>query len=437
MATAYSDKYTTPETCHIIKTVGDYCPREHAEEYDKVVTDLGMLLGYLPLRLGSVFDPSTITWLSEDIVKVDFYTYIEVVYIPATKTYTNSGWYYYTAYIKFEPGTARVLLQYGDPDPEATPALALSASTYTPSMVCNSYIWPACGRPGANYLNDTGFKTVEECIAYTSALDLENKCPFPMRSKTMTCQILHATSALLLPSVHCQHVSPASDKCQDTCMPACANCHENAKCIAIVESVETFLPEYKCQCLPGYMGDGENCEPATCQGSIFEGALYGSYNCSTGKAICEESFTHNPEDPNNLCICPDGGTIRYQHGKPVCVAKGRCLEEKWECSQAYENVQCVPVNNTFGKHKECRCNYGFNGGRLHDCSCPAPKSIQWSSSLERNVCLSPDECTANWHCGHPRVCVVDPSTQIGTCRAPQKRGHFEEWNVEWNPEGSF
>lgn len=428
MARAYTDQYTTEETCHIIKTVGDYCPREHAMEYDKVVTDLEMLMGYAPVRVGSRFDPTTTTWISEDVIRIEFYTYIQVVWQPATKTYQDVGWYYYTSYIKFEPQQPKILVQYSIDDPETIPAFNLSFSVHTPEGICRDQIWPACSGQytGVSYLNDTEFSTIAECVNYTRSLKMKNECPFEKRSRTMSCQVLHATSAILLPSVHCQHVSPHSEKCVDTCMPACESCSVNAQCVAEIEGITEFNPVYKCQCLPGYIGDGETCEPATCKNSLYAGALYGSYNCSTGKAVCHESFTHNPTDPSNMCDCPDGGSIKYVNGKPVCVAKGRCVSDRWECArpgsgQAFENINCVDVRNNWAKQKECVCNYGFNGGRLHPCVCPQGKTIRWSNIHEGNVCLDADECTANWHCGSSQFCVVDSGSTVGKCKTPTKR----------------
>lgn len=427
MLKAYSEEYSTNETCHAIRNVGDYCPRDHALEYDKNVLDLKQFLEYDPVTLSSRWDPDTVTWVSEDVLRIDYYTYIQVPWSVEKGDYLSKGWYYYTSYLTFVPGTAQVLTDFGLDDPEATPAFDLSSSVYHPYEVCAYNIWPAC----RNHLNLTEFSTVDECIAFTSSLPAKNKCPFSRRSKTMECQVLHAISAFLLPEVHCQHVSPHSDKCQDTCEEGCVNCHEDSDCVGEFVNFSNPVPIYKCQCKRGFIGDGQTCVPATCQNGLYS-ALHGSYNCSSGRAVCDSTFTHSPETPSNLCQCTGDSKIVYENNRPVCVPKGRCLSEKYECFQDYSDIQCVPVNNTYSTMNECTCNYGFGGGRLHDCTCKAPKRSVWSNTRNSNLCLSADECTANWHCGHPRVCQVTSIGAIGKCAAPQKRGHYEEWEEEWD-----
>lgn len=429
MLRAYSDEYSTNETCHTVRNVGDYCPRDHALEYDKNLLDLKRFLGYIPVTLNSKWDSDTITWLSEDVLQVDYYTYIQVPWSVQQGDYLTKGWYYYTSYFTFVPGTTQILLDFGLDDPEVTAAFELSSSTYDPYITCVNTIWPACQY---GYLNLTEFETIDDCIAYTSSLPFINKCPFPRRSKTMECQVLHAISAFLLPEVHCQHVSPHSEKCQDTCEEGCVNCHADSECVGEFFDISDPKPVYKCQCKHGFVGDGQNCIPATCQHGMYT-ALYGSYNCSSGVAVCDSTFTHSPETPSNLCQCNGDSKIIYNDGKPVCVPKGRCISEKHECFQGYSDIQCIPVNNSYSTMNECRCNYGFGGGRLHDCACHAPKRSLWSSSRNSNLCLGVDECTANWHCGYPKVCQVTAIGDIGKCVSSQKRGHFEEWVDTWIP----
>lgn len=415
MNLAYSDEFSTNETCHFVDSVGDYCPRDHAHEYDNNVLLLKAILGYNPAELVPIWDASTIKWMTKDILLVNFYSYMRTAYDKLNHIYLVQGTFYFTTYLTFQPGTKQIINDYSINELEANQAFEITGAMTDAIDVCTNVIWPACGRPGMNYLNDTEFATIEECIAYTSNLPMVGVCPFVRRSKTQGCSSLHGINAFLLPSVHCQHVSPSSTKCQDSCLPECSNCDVNAKCIAEFPNVLDSTPVYKCECLPGYVGNGTHCKEEKCKYGQC-GALYGSYGCSDGLCKCTDTFKHNPQHANNLCICPDGGKVIYNNSKPICVPKGRCIKDSWECSQGYSSVSCAVVDNPMAIFRECRCNYGYLGGRNYPCKCPAPKRELWSNLHNGNLCLSTTQCTASWHCGSGKTCFNPPyGDNVGMC----------------------
>lgn len=420
MDLAYSDEYTVPETCHVVRQVGDYCPRDHAKEYDNIVVTLEAVMGFAPAKLTpDEFDIHSTEWVSENTLKVDFYGRLQSAY--ANGVYRVDGRFRFTSFLNFIPGSHKIINCYSINSPEVLKAYDYAASFVQASDVCINLIWPACSRPGMNYLNDTGFTTIEECIAYTSSLPIKGTCPYNQRSKTQACSELHAISSILLPDVHCQHVSPTSEKCQDTCLPACSNCDVNAKCIPVINSINDPTPTFKCECNVGYSGNGQTCKKEMCSYGNCN-APAGSYDCSgDNQCKCHESFTHNPENPNKLCVCPEGSKIRWINGsKSICVPNGRCVNGQHECPQRYNQVRCIPEKNTFSTMNECVCNHGYFGGRDYPCACPAPKRELWSNRQQGDLCLTPDECTEDWHCDHPRRCSLSlfpgsPSSAIGEC----------------------
>jgi hypothetical protein len=248
-----------------------------------------------------------------------------------------------------------------------------------------------------------------------------NVITYVQQSNTTACRSLHGTSAIFLPNIHCSHVRPNSHVCKDACTAQCSNCDPNAQCVATYPTIESVV--YQCQCKNGYVGNGTSCTAKQCVNDNCP-AMDGTFECSTGLCKCTETFTHEPQpNQNNLCYCPtdSGSEIFYNNSVPICVPKGRCINKQYQCTtQSYNHVKCVKLDNDFTLFGACLCNYGFNGGWEFPCSCPSGKRIVWSEILDGQVCLSPDECTANRQCPKNSVCVIPSGTPIGHCSSRKR-----------------
>jgi len=418
MILAFSNEYSNENTSHIVRDTADYAPREIAYEYDRVVLDLIFIFGFNPTMLHTNYDPTTVKWLGPDTVQVDYNLDIKTKFNFTTGTYDidMQGFRNRDIFV-FEPGTKRVILDYTIQDPAAIAVFDVVGTSIPNEFTCGFIIIPACNRTidGGPYLSDTGFTSVEDCVTQLNNLPA-NPCPYAQRSNTKECRQLHGFSSGPLPSVHCAHTKIDSMVCQDSCLPACANCDSNAECVATFPTLLT--PVYKCQCKNGYVGNGSTCAAKTCNYGNCP-ALYGSYQCSTGNCVCKDTFTANPTATGNddLCTC-EGGQIIYNNSVPVCVPEGRCISQQYECNeQSYNQVKCKSIGyNTFTKFKFCVCNYGFNGGYEYPCTCDASKRVVWSDTLSGEVCLSTSECTANWHCAYPKTCQISSGQQVGQCQ---------------------
>lgn len=424
MEIGYGETVTSEGVCHSVQTVGSFCGRDIAKEYDSVVLVIEILGSIAPVKVWTMWDQSTTRWVTTDVLIANFEMNITVAYDFVLGDYlVKNQTARLTEYITFQSNSSLITMGYTVHDASANKMFALAESLIPSDILCAGIIFPACnvstGVGSNTYLPDTGFSTVGECIAFIDSLPAKSLCPYQSRSQTAACRALHGTSAFILPSLHCAHVRPVSMVCTDSCLPACANCHANAECIATHPGIPTnFTDVYECKCKNGYLGNGSVCVEKTCEYGNCP-ALYGSYDCTTGLCKCTETFIAQPEGfgSNGLCVCPDGGQIVYNNSKPVCVPVGKCISEKWECNlQPYNRVSCQKYgNNTFSLLKDCICHYGFKGGFEYNCICESPKRVLWSDTFNGEVCLSTIECTANWHCVYPKTCSISTGQQIGSC----------------------
>ena len=423
MNLAYSDEYSNNDTEHIVIDTGDFAPRTVAYSYDQLVLQLPLFIGYSPFILTPYFDPTTVTWINNDTIQVDYNMSLATLYNTTTGVYAvNQTGFIMRDYFVFVPDTNIVLIDCGQQDPASVIATTLTLST-TPNDVLCGYIFLACNvsdGEGGNYLTDANYTSIEECIAFMNALDDDDDpCPYVDRSNTTECRVLHALSSFFLPSVHCNHTRIASPVCIDTCLPNCSSCDPHASCVATYpnfpNTIQSFEPNYKCECMKGYVGNGTKCEPQYCSYGICSNSQYGTYSCETGLCVCTETFTY--DSVTGVCTCPSPSQVFYNGSSPVCVPEARCLNQQtWQCTdQQYTQVKCLPAGNTFTLFDTCVCNYGFNGGLQYPCTCPSPNTIAWSNVVDGEVCLSPGECTESFPCTWPKTCHTPTGQAIGTC----------------------
>lgn len=426
MLIGYSTSVVTADICHEVQTLGAFCGRVVAMEYDSVVLAVEILGGIAPVKVWTLWDQSTTKWVTTNILEADFEMNVTTAYDFVLQDYlVKNQSFRLREYITFQPNSALITMGYTIHDSAANKAFALVDAILPHSILCGGIIFPACNvsnGAGGTYLPDTGYTSVEDCITFMDNLETQNHpCPDAQKSNTDSCRDLHGISSFILPQIHCQHVRPVSAVCFDSCLPACSNCHSNAECIATHPGIPTnFSVVYKCQCNPGFVGNGTSCQPLACLYGQCPG-LYGSYECSTGLCKCTETFEYHPEGygTNGLCVCPNGGQIIYNNSQPICVPVGKCVQGQYECNiQAYNQVKCsVFGTNQFSPFRDCICNYGFKGGWEYPCFCDTTtRRVLWSSSFNAELCLGITECTNDWHCTYPQTCHLS-GQQIGTCAA--------------------
>lgn len=426
---------------HTVQGIGNFGPADVALEYDFLAPGLEPLLGYAPVRLNPLWDINTTKWITQDILQADYTITISVGYNPATATYAFANQVYRAReYIVFQPNSPLITMGYTINPPGAIRMYDLVASEFPPDALCGIILQACSGiNPVTNvsYMQDTGFTGFADCYAFMSQLQpLSQPCPYAQKSNTTACRQLHGFGALFLPSVHCSHVKIDSPVCRSQCLPACTGCDVNAACVAtypnIPQTPASFNPVYTCQCKNGYIGNGKNCTPILCSAGGQCPSASGTYSCSSpgNRCECAASFTAQPAllgAGNSLCVCPSPSAVFWTQGKPVCVTQGHCISDtqRYMCNiQEYNQIKCLPQNNSFDTDSLCVCNYGYVGGVEYPCKCATGRRTLWSNVMGGSICINATECTENWHCTWPQVCSGPTASTIGQCVAPvptQKR----------------
>ena len=421
---AFDSEWTTDDFIQITRELGDFVGKLVAKEYAAIATSFTDLLGYAPVILRPTFDVGTTLWLNTDILLVKYNQNVSTGYNLTTQEYDlNGDGFRNTFYFKFETGTKRIKLAYLIQDAGQVAIFNELQTSFTTLQICRDYIIPACNGSAFTgplpYLVNTTYTSEADCVAHLNMKPQIGVCPFPARSDTTICRHLHATSAFFLPSTHCPHVPPVSPVCVDTCMPACANCHADAKCVVTFPDLTTFTPVYQCQCNNGYAGNGTYCEPQLCHNNHCD-APKDSFTCasSNGACTCNPTFVHDPLNTgNDYCVCPEDHHTVKNGTELLCIPNGRCLSEQSECDiQNYNEVKCQsPGVNPYVPYNQCVCNYGFIGGHEFPCTCESGRRKLWSPTIDGKVCLSDSECTEDWHCDPQETCDIDVGQIIGTC----------------------
>src|SRR5439155_2205596 len=108
---AFSDTVTDFSIYHTVRQSGDFGPKVIAYEYDKIVTDLIIFLGYNPFVLWPTFDPSTITWIDTDILQVHYTLDIKTYYNLTSNTYNiDQQGFRFVDYLVFLPNSPLITL---------------------------------------------------------------------------------------------------------------------------------------------------------------------------------------------------------------------------------------------------------------------------------------------------------------------------------------
>lgn len=447
---AYAETVVNRSTiAHHVNYAGAYEGFQLAFEYDSLVNSFFFILQglgvppYNPVQLRPSFDLSTVRWISPDILRVDYNLGISAGKFSAAMPYMyEQEDFRFIEYIVFDPNSSLINTGYTYQDKGADTLFDITNGAVPLETICG-LIFGACGQinPATNQsrLALAGYTDFFDCYVTLATIQAEPKiCPFPIRSKRTDCYQAHASYAFFEPDVHCPHVQKVSPVCKNRCLPACANCHANASCVATYSSdfpltKASYTPIYKCECRNGYTGDGINCAPISCTPSLIgnsnrsanvcASSIAGSNECIDNLCKCKPSFTPQPTSVTDRCGCPAPSIVRYVNKEPVCVPVGRCLTDadRYICNiQQVNHVKCRSVNNTFNTFGACQCNAGFDGGYEYPCVCKTPKRIVWSNIVDGEVCLAANECTDNNHCTSAQVCRVLPGKQIGSCASAKR-----------------
>ena len=166
MDIGYGVSVVTDGICHKVQTSGDFCGRDIAKEYDSVVLNIQILGSIAPILVWTIWNPSTIEWLTTDVLKVDFEMNITTAYDFNTGQYlVNNQTARLREYITFEPNSPLIKIGYTVHDISANKMFALADATLPNSILCSALIFPACNvsnGQGGNFLTNTGFSSVSE-----------------------------------------------------------------------------------------------------------------------------------------------------------------------------------------------------------------------------------------------------------------------------------
>ncbi|AGD93056.1 putative EGF-like domain-containing protein [Megavirus lba] len=322
-------------------------------------------------------------------------------------------------YVRFVPCSTEIWIDISNQDPLVATYLAAGESNHNAIEICNIII-PSC--TGVNQV----YASNESCIEYmSSVVTHQSFCPGGLIANSSGCHYFHALAARDFPEVHCQHVRPYdSPVCQDFCLDqGCGDCDTNAECVFVTGNGK-LIPEYQCQCKPGYVGNGTHCTAVSCNISSECPSNYNYGVCTSGLCGCSYSngFKWVPDvesvSQNNACQCSANETVYWNNGVPECIPIGRC-REVWQCPQAatqFTSITCTKYgNNVLIPFNTCLCNYGYdNPGFSHYCQCSSPKREVWSGSRQQTLCLKPTECTQNIDCVS-NDCVIPTGEWLGTC----------------------
>nr|WIL04959.1 EGF-like protein [Cedratvirus duvanny] len=405
------DKDATPDTVngtiseflHVfsIPGFGAFSAKKVAEEYSILAVDPS------GVHLFSYLDPTSLVW-KEDGITVSYN-------IVTNYTFYN-GAFSLDGFVSdqiavFTPCSNKIWVDSSLQDPLITRFFG-SQTASTPVEENCMYIMQYC--TGDNQV----YSTLEECIAYMKQVERKvQPCPGGYIANNTICYNFHRKSAAYLPQVHCPHVSPTSTVCRDFCLTrGCGNCDANAECVLTTRPGE-ILSTYACKCKEGYIGNGQTCSKATCTGAWSCPTSYNFATCVNSTCGCKKAggFLWDGSK-NDVCSCGRNEEVYYVNGEPQCMPLGRC-REVWQCPQKDNTVRCdVYGTNALLPFKTCLCNYGYdNLGFARDCQCSAPKREIWSPSANGFVCLTPDECSENYHCASGKTCQKSSGSWLGTC----------------------
>ena len=422
--------YVTPNFRHTIAYVGDFQNVENgpqlATEYDSL--GLSPAIQVLPVPIGGWWqDENTFISTAREGGNIRFNATLGDYSIKAR------GFMLHSVY-KFEPGTRRIASELSIPDSDWH-KLTNAASDPLPNFeLCEFLAYPFCNLidpiDGRNYFTvDANYTDVNDCIYWANQVDaVHSVCPYPQRSNTNLCRLIHYLLAQENPEIHCAHGRWLSEPCDDSCLPACgdlqssvATCEDLAPYVSVYDSV---VPSYRKVCKNGFYGDGSTCAPLECGHHGKCPSTENSYVCDTDNTCeCNPTYIVNPNfDPNDAnkgdyCVCPDS---TYQvvkndtSGQKICIMVGRCINlDNKMCPQDRKMVTCSPIQNPYSTVGNCDCNPGFDGGLDIDCTCTG--DIVNSPLLGAKVCIQPGQCAKQSHCNKHQTCNIASGAYVGTC----------------------
>lgn len=416
MAYAMGDNVTTVDSGHGVNGIGLYIPRWYMSEYDNILFTIADVFGFAPVLLSAKWDAESIIWLDTDVLKVYYFADDKAGFNFATGGYDLiADNFRYIEYIKFVPNSPLIYIGYSYPETAERLFFEIINSATSPDALCGLIVAACASTP---YWNETGYESYGDCVNFITSLgpDVSNKCPYKNSGNTIACRQVHATLSLIDPAIHCAHAAKVSHKCYDSCFPACANCNANARCVATPNTTD-FSTNYACVCNAGYKGDGVSCVAQACKADNTCKLEAGTGGCVNGLCSCKPSFTWN--QVTGKCECPAPAKAFWSgKGKGAvqeCIAEGSC-NERYQCSQDWNDVKCRPEgNNVFVKNR-CYCNRGFGAGVELPCVCNGGRVV-WSDIDDGNVCLKGSNCVVDYNCPRGAVCVGATATAFGTCSA--------------------
>ena len=403
-----SNELLTEDGTFTVKQVGTFSPKILAVEYGLAIFPL---VGWPSVKFVQLFDPYRTQWLGTDR--------LELYAKQRTSLQPNQYGEYaividdlrHHEILDFEPCSIRIRLSFVIND-DIIEKLFETPPNLNVTQICGGILL-ACpiGSPLQQY------DSFQDCVDFMNAIP-PSVCPFPFTSHTLLCRALHLEQAFINPVVHCPHVGKHSHTCFERCLPDCASCSPDGRCVAAYTDITT--PGFQCQCNEGFSGTGEECALNTCSAPRQCPAKQSLATCTDGACGCAEDVRWDPSltalHHKQACGCAEGELLtQREDGAPVCVPLGRCFDVK-DCPQSPQVVQCLSTpGNPFDTSNICACNYGYGGGWESPCVCPPDRREVNMTQGEGKVCLAADECIHDSNCGGGMRCVVSSGELIGTC----------------------
>jgi len=425
---AITQKYLSVNGSLTIDFVGTFGPRFVAIEYGDL-----LYTGDVTISFGKVY-PSSIRWIDDNTL------YYQMPHSIQHDLYGNSTGYTAGIFnavdaevVQFDPNSCEnpIILSsitIEDPISRAVSEAAGNLQSTDVGLICFLITNLACPQ-------NTPFQqydSLEDCVTYfltkVPSNSVKGLCPQPFSSKTLSCALIHLSSAFIDPTTHCPHVGKNSGPCQDRCLSDCASCADttsaaypladaasNAFCDT--DYIGLITPHFTCKCLDSTVSRPDlastpgrtYCKPITCTVDSNCPVKKGTATCVNGKCVPRPGFVWDASQEayqrRDMSVCPYGRSrIFKQDSLSYCVKPGYCLPGANTAPQCTigglcdpNKVSCKAIDTQdyglpagFPKRNwGCVCNEGYEGGLGFPCVCPAPKVERFSVAQKKFICVNP------------------------------------------------
>jgi len=273
----------------------------------------------------------------------------------------------------------------------------------------------------------------------------------PILSNGTACYWIHTLTSQYYPQVHCQHTTPESTVCIDTCAINCT-----VEILGLHGHCESLyfppfgIVSYAAVCDNGYTGTPPNCVPHACtknsdcgHGRYDNGHKLApdySISCVDGICLCNPTFAWNSSiyapAAGQACFCDPNQSeaLLVNNTTPsnpisVCEQKGRCFVAS-DCLNVVSNINTVECQQyginiflpTDLQTCVCKTQNGWQGLPGTDCICPEGnfEVSHHINGVKQDYCLAPGQCVTDKDCKiqglRHKQCSECDTGIIGVCQ---------------------